>query len=65
MTNKKEEPTSKLFEKIVDALHARLGFCGHCGEKNCPLRSSWSVLPVKLHKDDVLEILDEVLINGK
>jgi len=35
-------------DRVLTALHDRLGLCGHCGRSLCPEKSSHSVLPDRL-----------------
>jgi hypothetical protein len=44
-------------DRFIDALHERVGICGHCGKSACPERKSYSTLPDTIRLDDVLSAL--------
>ena len=48
-------------DAIIDELHERTGYCGHCGTRKCPERKLWSNLPEKMKTDDVLAAIFTVL----
>lgn len=41
-------------ERILDALHASSGNCGHCGAKKCAGKKQHSILPETLKTNAVL-----------
>ncbi len=41
-------------ERILDYLHEKAGYCGHCGLKKCPGKRAHSILPDKLSTAVVL-----------
>jgi len=42
----KRRPTFETIEAAVySALHERIGYCGHCGKRDCAGRVSYSQLP--------------------
>lgn len=58
MSNSKSNAVTA--EQVLNALHEKLGVCGHCGKRNCASRKSWSKLPVKLDTDKVVSAIEEV-----
>lgn len=50
---------NQIQEAIIEALHQRCGYCGHCGKKKCGGKKENSRLPDKLKTDDVLWAIEE------
>jgi hypothetical protein len=40
-------------ELFLSALHEAVGICGHCGKRTCAGKKNYSVLPLRIHLDDL------------
>ncbi len=56
------EEIKKERERIISALHASVGLCGHCGKKTCAGKKGGSFLPQKIYAGDVLNAIEDRVI---
>lgn len=53
-------PNQTSAQAILDALHKHAGICGHCGEKCCIDKKSYSMLPMTIAPQDLAAVVREV-----
>ena len=61
----KERKDDGTFGEVIDALHERVGICGHCGKRTCPDRHAMSTLPKSIKMADLIGMLEKFFGVGR
>ena len=47
-------------DRLTDLLHKRIGYCGHCGKRDCGGKESNSILPNTISTEILCQCIQEI-----